>query len=370
MYKFIVTILFLSLNSLLISGQDDPPAPLIYKAPQSSELIEFTPSDESFKVKFAGKPNIAEQELPNKALVKVYNTYKHGSTSSITTIDFPFVIDKEDIYKRIKEDIVKLPKTEIKNEKSFTQGGIEGNELDVLQGFQYLKIKMILVENRFYEIKNTVTNWHILSDAKKKEFFDETSRFFDSFNFIVPQNENVKDSSELLGKVEGNTYNNKFFGVSLQFPKDWGYKSDEEIKKSIEKGLELYKSDNEKNNKELVDSINQEVLVFSTNAKDKSFGIGVLKQPNRYILSKTVAQKTKEMFLVNENVKLVEDIKEVNVNGTSYSTFSLNSFNRVNSKVYLTMKKGYSISFVLTSASLEGENELDKIMQSVNFDKK
>lgn len=372
MYKSIKASLFLIFSVFMVFGQADPPAPLIYKAPQSNELSEFIPSDESFKIIFAGKPDMTEELLSNDVLIKVYNTYKYGSRSSVTTLDFPFLINKEDVFKRYKEEVVKSPDGKLVNDKIFTQGGSEGVEFEVSHGIQYSKIKVFLFENRVYELQNTVTNWHILSDSKKKEFFDETSRFFDSFNFIVSQTENVKDSSDFWGELNNDTYNNKFFGFSFKSPKDWNYKSKEEIKKTIEKGLELYKTDNEKNNKELLDSTKQEIPIFSAVSitKDRNFGIGVTKQISRFVIPKLITKQTKEIFLGNENVKLVDDIKEININGINYSTFAILSFDRIKTRVYLTVKKGYSISFVLTFVNSEGENELNEIMQSVKFDKK
>ncbi len=350
-------------------GQDPPP-PLIYVAPHKSEFKEFISKDNSFQITFAGVPKIEEQELANNILYKSYKVYRKGSNSTINTLDYPSELDNRDqIYKLFKAEYLKPPKTKLESESNLKLDGIDGIELNFSQDLKYLKVVILVYESRIYIFECDVTNWHILSDEKKRDFFNESSRFLNSFKLIIVDKVVVQDLDTFIGSTIENEYKNNFFGFSLQYPQGWQYKNKEEIKKTIETGIELLKTDNDKNNEELLSSIKQEIILFSTSniKKDRNFGIGVVKQPNQNILSKTIALKTKDIFLGNDNVKLAEDLEEININGVNYSTFSVISFDKIKSKIYLTMKRGYSISFVLTFINEEGKNDLELVMKTVKF---
>jgi hypothetical protein len=162
-----------------------PPPPLIYKAPQKSEFKEFVSDDKTFQVTFPGVPKVTKQEMINASIIS-YRVYRQGSNSIADTIDFNSNLEnnKEKFYEIIKGNLLKMSKSKIEAEKDFQINGKSGKEFDVLYDYQYQKIRILVVGKRVYEIRSDVTNWHIIGDKTKKEFFDETERFFNSFRFL------------------------------------------------------------------------------------------------------------------------------------------------------------------------------------------
>ena len=186
--KYILSLVFIfNICGLVALAQSPPPPPppLIYKAPEKNELKEFVSEDEKFQISFPGVPKVTKQELPNGKNTN-YRVYRQGSNSVVSVTEFKFNLEKskEKIYETIRTIILKAPKTKIEAERHIQLNAISGEEFDVLSDYQYQKIRVFIVGNKMYEIRNDVTNWHIIGDKTKKEFFDETNRFFDSFKFL------------------------------------------------------------------------------------------------------------------------------------------------------------------------------------------
>lgn len=168
------------------SPPSSPPPPLIYKAPQKSELRTFYAGDKTFQITFPGMPLVSKKEAQN-GLVTNYRVYRQGSNSIVNTNDFRVDLEqnKGKLFEIIKAHLLKVPKSRIEAEKDILIDGTSGKEFDVLFDYQYQKIRILIVGKRVYEIKSDITNWHIIGDNTKKEFFAETDRFFNSFKFLA-----------------------------------------------------------------------------------------------------------------------------------------------------------------------------------------
>ena len=387
MKKFINWILVLSFCGSTVFAQKKPPpppppAPLTYKAPEEKDLKEFVSADKTFQITFPGVPQISRQEIPN-GIITSYRVYRHGANSIVNTIDYNFELEnsREKIYETIRANLLKIPKSKIEAEKEININGTKGMEFEVLQDYQFQKIRIMIVGKRVYEVKNDVTNWHILSNynsEKTVEFGIETERFFASFKSLKsPESIIVPIPKDFLGTATDTGYKNTFFNFSLNFPKSWSHLNTAEIDASKKVGLEMLKTEQEKINKAFEDSTKREVVVFMIIQKNNGLekgaglGIGVLKQPSSQVSAELVAIATKNFFLTNSNFELSKDIKKEHLNGTAFSTFIIKNKaigENTQQKLYITIRNGYSVTFVLSYPNPESQKGLENIMKSLTFD--
>ena len=361
-----------------------PPAPLIYTAPGKNELKEFIADDKTFSITFPGTPKVSTETAEN-AKVTIYRVYRSGSNSIVNTADFNFELEnnKEKIYETIKNTYLKIPKSSLVAENDFEFDGKKGKEFEILQDYTFLIIRVLIAGTRIYELRSDVTNWHIISKYNKDkvaEFKNETRRFFASFI----HNTSLKSAEmpapmDFLGEVNETSYKNTFFGFTLEFPNSWHRSDESEIEAKKRQGLDLLKTDREKVNRAFEDSSKKEVIILAIgdqgigSTRGTNLGVGVLKQPNSQATANQVAAATKNFFLTNPKITQTEDVKNVTINGTEFSTFVIRTeINGVsiNQKILITMRKGYSITFVYSYLNSEGLQSLDKIMQTLNFEKK
>ena len=383
--KYLLSLIFiLNLCVLAVHAQLPPPPPLIYKAPEKTELKEFVSEDKTFQITFPGIPKISKQEIEGGNLTS-YIVYRQGSNSIVNTADFTVEVEanKEKIYETMKSNLLKLPKTTIEAERNFKIDGKEGKEFDVVQDFYLQKIRILIIGKRIYEIKSDVTNWHILSKYSKEkaaEFENETRRFFDSFKHIkLPEIVAMPAPVDFLGESSETGYKNTFFGFSLNFPAKWHRADEDEIEAGKNMGLGLLKTNKVKIDKAFEEAVGKEVVIFavsdreSVNSKGTNLAIGVLKQPGSQVTAEMVADASKNFFLSNPKFKLVEDLRKIEFNGAEFSTFTIKSdFNGViiNQKIFITIRKGYSVNFVFSYNNTAGLKSLEKIFETVKFDKK
>ncbi len=288
--------------------------------------------------------------------------------------------DAAKVYEVVKTNLLKLPKSTIEAEKDIEISGIAGKEFDVLQDYDFQKVRILIVGRRIYEIKSDVTNWHILTKSypgKVADFKSETERFFASFKPLkFPEIVVVPIPDDFLGTATDSAYKNTFFYFSLSFPQDWEKLNKSEIEGFKSIGLESLKTEKEKTNKAFEEAASKEVVIFLiTPKKDilkkgSSFGIGVLKQPNSQITPEKVAIATKNFFLTNPNFNLLEDIQNLNIGGAQFSTFTLSNKDSVKQKLLITVRQGFSVTFVMSYFNSEGQSDLEKIVKSLKFDAK
>lgn len=367
-----------------INQPPPPPAPLIYKAPNASDLRNFVSEDKTFQITFPGIPKISKQEIPN-GNVTSYRVYRQGSNSIVNTIDYNFELENnaERIYENVRTTLLKVPKSTIEAERDVKIGDMSGKEFDVLQDYQFQKIRILIVAKRIYEIKSDVTNFHILSKYNREkitDFKNETERFFASFKLSkFPETVAAEVPKDFIGASTETSYRNTFFNFSLDFPKDWHRLGEEEIANNIKSSAERYRKIDERNNKAFQESLKNEVMIFAvsqrneTVEKGSNLGVGVIKQPNSQAASEDVALATKKLALLNPNSKTLKDIEKIQINGSQFSTMTFQTDNNgqlINQKIIVVVRKGYSLTFVMTYKNEQGLNSLEKIIESLKFDTK
>lgn len=366
------------------------PAPLIYRSPEKTDLKEFVSEDKTFQITFPGVPEITEQKTDN-AFITNYRVYRQGSNSIVTVTDFDFDVEgiKEKVYELGRSALLKTPESKIKAERDVRTNGKSGKEFDVLHNNQYQKVRIIAVGKRVYEIKSDATNWQISGEAVKKQFFDETERFFNSLKIngapknklnVAPKKNAVSQiPNDFLGAADANGYKNTFFGFTFNFPDNWYPLTETQIQTSKDFGKAILKTENERVNRAFEESEKKEVAIFAMIRKNldgktnANLAITAIKQPNSQISAETVAAATQKFLLTNPKIKLLRDVREIEINRTAFSSFAVRTDiggKIIDQKIYIVMRKGYSLTFALTYQDSENSAAIEKIMQSLKFDAK
>jgi hypothetical protein len=185
-------------------------------------------------------------------------------------------------------------------------------------------------------------------------------------------------SNDFLGETAPGTYRNGFFGFSLSFPKSWSALSREQIAQSQQIGQDILKTPDEKNNRAIEAAAEREVLILlitekaNTLENTASLTIGVRKQPGAQITAEMVLDATKKVLLGNLGMKLVKDTQKIRLGGEAFAYIETQNNLQgeyVYQKLYTTMRKSYSLTFVMTYKKPESLQAMENIMQSQSFTK-
>ena len=381
--KFYLTLLFI-LAFWAVPGfsqrpTKQPPAPLIYQAPAKIDLKEFVSKEKNFSIVFPGVPSTAKREM-DPAQVSIFSVSGRGTNSTVTVIEFQADLEnsRENTFELFKASLLKSTKLKIEAERNVTFDGKPAREFDITEGIKFYKVRIVVSGNRVYELKTDVTNWQILSKynpERAADFEAESKRFFDSFKLLeAPKNQPVP--IDFLGFVQKTTYTNKFFGFSLEFPENWEVDDPLESESEINAGVEALKTEEERFNRALAAAVKEEVVVFGVSHNkgegqtSENFLVGVLKLPDPQMDSQALLKSTKDFFLQNPNIKLLEDIRNFEKNGVKFSTMTflttIQGF-KITQRIYSTVRKGYSITFTMSYIEESERAALDKIFESVKF---
>lgn len=383
--KYIYTLLIILIScglNTLAQPPPPPPPPLIYQSPDKNEIKDFVSEDKTFQITFPGIPKITKQEIENATFTS-HRVYRQGSNSIVNIYDYEFEIEgrKDKILETVKNNLLKKPKLTIESEKDIEIGGLAGKELEVLQDYQFQIIRILITGERIYELKNDVTNWHILSKFNKDkiaEFKDETRRFFDSFKIIQSPEVVLQTPNDFWGTSTETNYKNTFFGFTLDFPKDWTRRTSIETAKNNPGAAEKVFSPEATNNKAFQEALKKSVSLFGVSQKNEqkdrtSLIVGIIKQPNPQATSEGVVAATKKLVTLDPNKKVIKEIENITLNGTKFSTVTfqmeMNGMT-IYTKILTTVRKGYSISFTMGYLNDDGLKSLEKIVKTIKFDTK
>lgn len=196
---------------------------------------------------------------------------------------------------------------------------------------------------------------------------------------IFSQVKIISNSSSFFGGVKDNVYKNDFFGFKMNSPTQLYLLNQDQITTVREGGQKILLTENERNNK-LIEEAGQKELTLYTAAekpfgteKNSSLSITVRKQPSLEITSEMIATATKNLLLANPKIKIVQDTKNINLGGAKFSTIELQlNFveSPINQKIYMTMRQGYTVTFVLTYTSGNSLQLFEKLIQSLRFTNK
>jgi hypothetical protein len=187
-----------------------------------------------------------------------------------------------------------------------------------------------------------------------------------------PRVEPVTESS-----LSNNVFRNHFFGFSMELPPNWQRSDTEDIETAKNISAESLKSKNAKANAQVDEAyLSVRPLLLYTkeplgSGDNAAIGIDAYRQLSKFVTAKMVAEGTKSTYLKNPSTKLIEDLRSVVINGRQFQTLAFEieiMRQRIPVRFYLTMVKGYSLAFSVSSPDKALLEKADAAIQTVRFD--
>ncbi|MGN7763797.1 hypothetical protein [Paenibacillus sp. 22594] len=188
-----------------------------------------------------------------------------------------------------------------------------------------------------------------------------------------------KDKEVSLGVTESGTYTNDYFGLSLNFPKEWVFQNADQMMKLMEAGQEVVAGGNEAKNKmlDLAKTKTLNLLMASEfpldSGKSGPSAIAVAEKVSMLQGIKTgkdYLESSKKLMTDSKLPYEFEDIKTVKVGGKDMDLMKASINNGaavVTQEYYSTIIDGYAFNLILSYVDEKSKAETDKILESVSF---
>lgn len=198
-------------------------------------------------------------------------------------------------------------------------------------------------------------------------------------------NNTIKPTSTKIttGKVEGLSYTNDFFGLSMQIPDKWAVQDKKSIDEMQEVGKEAVAGDDEELKKAMDDSKNTSFNLLTV--FQHPIGANVTFNPSFVSIAENISQfptvKTGKDYLegTREILKKAQveytfgkDIYEEKIDEISFNVMELSvTVNNIKifQKYYSTVTNKYSLNFIITYTSDEELKSVQKVLNSIKFAK-
>jgi len=195
--SFIIFLVLISAATILAQKNLNPPAAIIYSAPKAVLIKDFASPDKKFKAAFPGIP-IVENFDGKGYSSTVYMVLLNGSNEVVNVIQYSenAEANMDKILANTRETIANssgtiyngtVEKAKITEEKDIQVGNFKGKQFSYELGLENHKVRFVFNKETVYEIRTSVTNWHMLKEMNKPkaaEFEKESERFFNSFQII------------------------------------------------------------------------------------------------------------------------------------------------------------------------------------------
>ena len=185
----------------------------------------------------------------------------------------------------------------------------------------------------------------------------------------------VGNSDQFLGELSEGKYRNGFFGFTLSPPPEMYILSDHERAIYGKAGVAMFGKDIGKGRAAFEKAASQEVLLFSLLVSKpgstgvSSLNIGVVKQPDG-VTPALVCDTAADFFVRNPNYQLASKTKTLKRAGKDFAQIELtvtSGKQTLSLRYYATMRKGYSVTFVITHLSKADLDSLEKVIDSLEF---
>lgn len=182
-------------------------------------------------------------------------------------------------------------------------------------------------------------------------------------------------SKSFLGNVENGVYKNEFFGVKVDVPAEMHILTKQEQGDARDGGARMLSKDVDGDQEAWERAVKAEVLLLSVSevkpgtGPSASLNIGVIRQPTG-TTPKEVADTAKEFLLRNPAISVVSHSKAVELGGRDFSRLELevkNGGSKLDVRYYVTIVRGYSMTFVVTYLEKEQLDRFEKVLATVKF---
>ena len=199
-----------------------------------------------------------------------------------------------------------------------------------------------------------------------------------STNTIKPTSTKVT-----TGKVEGLSYTNEFFGLSIQIPDKWAVQDKQSVDEMQEVGKDAVAGDDKELKKALDESKNTSLNLLTV--FQHPLGSNITFNPSFVSIAENVSQfpsiKTGKEYLegTKEILKKAQveyvfgkDIYEEKIDGISFNVMELSvTVNNIKifQKYYSTITNKYSLNFIITYTTDEELKSVQQVLNSIKFAK-
>jgi hypothetical protein len=184
------------------------------------------------------------------------------------------------------------------------------------------------------------------------------------------------------GTIENSVFRNKYFGLTVTLPDNWSIQSAESNKEMTEMGTKMVAREN-KNLEKSLNATNERQSLFLFSAFEYLLGTPVAYNANISCVAERVSQMPgikrgsdylfharKLLEMSQMEVSFGEEITTENLGGIEFDVMSVGlSFGEmvVKQKYFVTLIKGYALSFIVSYVTGEGESSLQSILETVKF---
>ncbi len=349
------------------------PPPAIYTNPKPTDLKPFKPADGYFSVVFAGKAAVEEQAANNGDIFD-YRANHGPMRQTLVVGEFEFEIAEPG--KFLERYRSGLKKETLVSEREITLAGRPGKEFIIDAGNNYELLKITVIGNRLYSLGCAVDNWQTLKksyQARVTEFMAECDRFFGSFEILrFPPPEVAPKPDEFIGFIDGRKYENPYFGVAMTLPAGWSAIDDSEIRNALKSGAELSSSESEAFKRKLAESIDKELVIFGAGAPiSKGSGANLMISVRKQAAVRSIdVINASRSFFAQSDAFSVGEARSERRDGVRMSQLEI--VNRatgieIRQNLLVIMRRGYSVSIVLSYRTDAEKGMVDGIIRSIAF---
>jgi hypothetical protein len=182
-------------------------------------------------------------------------------------------------------------------------------------------------------------------------------------------------SKSFLGNVDNGVYKNEFFGVKVDIPSEMHVLTKQEQGDARDGGTRMLSKDVDGDQEAWERAVKAEVLLLSVSevkpgtGPSASLNIGVIRQSTG-TTSKQVADTAKEFLLRNPAISIVSNTMALKLAARDFSRLELKVKTggpELDVRYYVTIVRGYSMTFVVTYLEKEQLDRFEKVLATVKF---
>lgn len=184
------------------------------------------------------------------------------------------------------------------------------------------------------------------------------------------------------GRIEGSTYKNDYFGLTMNIPENWSIQNDESKNEIKESARELIANSDDVTKAGVDRSIERTVNMLS--ASKYPLGTPDKANSNFSVMAEKISAfpgiKTGKDYLLNakkimegSKVKFIfKDITSEKIDGLDFDVLECTikvQGQQIKQKYYATIIRDYAFAFYITYSSQEDLNTLNKTIATIKFEK-
>lgn len=346
---------------------------------QKDTWKEFVSNEGNFKIKFPIAPRKKESSALNDLGASKMVTFEvllKETGFQIGFVDFPSsVVDQEELkvrYDNAVEGIKRRSGGKVTYQQDFYFEQFMGREVIYENANIYQVIRMILVNNRFYNLSVLTLASNNRTNAQKSNFEGQKNKFFNSFKFLeIPEYDQFtqKLPDYFQDTLTGWKYRNNLMGFSFNFPQNFTVLNKEQLD-LIKEGV-MFESEQDK-------TLQGDNLRLSLKRSEFLAGAVVFGETSILVAAELppfagmglngVALALQHHKRRDSSITITKDLYAFEIKGEKfYGIDFINKEGKLKQKMYLTLRAGISLQFIYSYKNDDELKYFDEFLKSVQF---